>query len=214
MTLYLYKAGEGAPALVIENAASYTDSQAVTEDGTVYGPFAEGVELSSLPDCSEALRARWRADHPSGEERRMAIDAALYVARLSLCGETVDNDGKRLRASALYPDWAPGSHAEGEHYNAGGQTWECIQGYDTAANPDIRPGEPAWHAFNRPLHGASPETARPFVPVQGAHDMYRAGEYAVWTDGALYRCVRDTDFSPADYPPGWEMVSGPDTGKE
>lgn len=80
MDLYLYKIGTNVPVLTIENVVSYTDNQAVTEDGGVYGPFAEDVELSSLPDCSETLRAQWRrqhclADYPelmTLEERRTA----------------------------------------------------------------------------------------------------------------------------------------------
>ena len=66
----------------------------------------------------------------------------------------------------------------------------------------------AWESGmdNAPLHGKSPETARPFVPVQGAHDMYKIGEYAVFED-ALYKCVQDTAYSPADYAPAWEIVT-------
>ena len=133
-----------------------------------------------------------------------ALSSAIFVSRCTLAGETVDTDDKRLRASGLYPDWAAGHHVKGDIYNADGQTWECYQEYDNATYPDIRPGEAAWYTFNRPLHGTTPETARPFVPVQGAHDMYRAGEYMVWTDGLIYRCKADTNFSPADYPQAWE----------
>ena len=61
MTLYLYKTGTAVPALVIENAVSYTADRVITENGAVYGPFAEDCELSGLPDCSEALREKWRA---------------------------------------------------------------------------------------------------------------------------------------------------------
>ena len=207
MELYLYKIGTQVPVLKIENAASYTAEEVRTEDGTVYRPLAEDCELSSLPDCSEALREDWRREHPGTEEKQEAVDAAIYVARLVLSGEAVDSSEKRLRASALYPDWTPGSHAAGEYYNAEGQTWECFQAYDNGVYPDIRPGEAAWYTFNRPLHGKSPETARPFVPVQGAHDMYRAGECMIWTDGAVYRCVQDTNFSPADYAAAWERLN-------
>ena len=63
MNLYLYKLGTAVPALAIENAASYTADRAITEDGTVYGPFEEGYELSGLEDCSETLRAKWRREH-------------------------------------------------------------------------------------------------------------------------------------------------------
>lgn len=88
MDLYLYKTGTSTPVLTIENVVSYTDNQAVAEDGGVYGPFAEDVELSSLPDCSEALRAQWRRQHclkdypelMTLEERRAARLAELSAS--------------------------------------------------------------------------------------------------------------------------------------
>lgn len=135
-----------------------------------------------------------------------ALGSAIYLSRLTLAGEAPDTDDKRLRASGLYPEWTPGNHPKGEICNAGGQTWECFAPYDNAVYPDIRPGEAAWYTFNRPLHGTSPETARPFVPVQGAHDMYRSGEYMSWTDGTVYRCKADTNFSPEEYPQAWEVT--------
>ena len=110
-----------------------------------------------------------------------------------------------MQVSGLYPSWMPGKYEVGNMRNAGDQTWECYQNHDNAVYPDIKPGSPAWFTFWRPLHGKSPETARPFVPVQGAHDMYRAGEYMIWTDGMIYRCKQDTNFSPADYPQAWEI---------
>lgn len=140
-----------------------------------------------------------------------ALSSAIYVSRLSLAGETVDTDDKRLRASGLYQDWAPGVHPVGEINNADGQTWEVFQAYDNAVYPDIRPGQAAWYTFNRPLHGTSLETARPFVPVQGAHDMYRAGEYIIWTDRTIRRAKQATNYSPEDYPDAWEIVSELDT---
>ena len=76
-----------------------------------------------------------------------------------------------------------GSHEVGEIYNThqGGslgseweQTWECVQAYDNAVYPDLRPGDPSWYTFNRPLHGKSPETARPWVqPTHGTVDIYK-----------------------------------------
>lgn len=88
MDLYLYKNGATVPVLTIENVVSYTDNRAETADGAVYGPFAEDCELSSLEDCSEALRAKWRrehclADYPelmTLEERRAAKLAELSAA--------------------------------------------------------------------------------------------------------------------------------------
>lgn len=83
MTLYVYRLGENAggapavPALTIEDVVSYTADRAVTADGSVYGPFGEDCELSSRPDCSEALRAKWRREHPSAEERVEELEALV-----------------------------------------------------------------------------------------------------------------------------------------
>lgn len=141
-----------------------------------------------------------------------ALSSAIYVSRLTLSGGTVDTDDKRLRASGLYPDWVPGDHHKGEIYNADGQTWEVFEAYDNEDHPDIWPGKKAWHTFNRPLHGTTPETARPWVkPQHGAADIYRAGEYMIWTDGSACRCARNTNFSPEEYPADWQIVSDLDT---
>ena len=34
--------------------------------------------------------------------------------------------------------------------------------------------------------------------------MYKAGEYMIWTDGTVKKCVQDTNFSPEEYPQAWE----------
>ena len=136
-----------------------------------------------------------------------ALASAIYVSRQTLSGAAIDTDDKRIRASGLYEDWEAGSYQVGDIRNTVGQTWECFQAHDNAVYPDISPDNAAWFTFWRPLHGTSPETARPFVPVQGAHDMYRTGEYMLWTDGLLYRCLSDTNFSPADYAQAWEVIN-------
>lgn len=117
------------------------------------------------------------------------------------------DDDTIIQCSGLADNWKSGNHKSGEIYNAGDQTWECFQDYDNTVYPDIVPGNPAWYTFNRPLHGKSQETARPFIPVQGAHDMYRSGEYMIWTDGETYRCKSDTNFSPEEYPEAWEVAT-------
>lgn len=132
--------------------------------------------------------------------------SAAEAGRLVLAQMAGLDDDARIRVSGLYELWIAGKYEVGDIRNSGGQTWECFQSHDCAVYPDIKPGSAAWFTFWRPLHGKSPETARPFVPVQGAHDMYRAGEYAVFED-ALYRCAQDTAYSPADYAPAWEKLN-------
>lgn len=142
------------------------------------------------------------------DKMQAALASAIYLSRLTLAGEAVDTDDRRLRASGLYPDWARGDHAVGEIYNAAGQTWECHTAYGNAEHPDIVPGSTAWPTFNRPLHGTTPDTARPWVqPQYGTTDIYHAGEYMIWTDGSVQRCRRDTNFSPEESPGDWEAVS-------
>lgn len=150
-------------------------------------------------------------ERTAAELRRPALDAAVYMAGLMLAGEAADTDDRRLRASGLYPQWAPGAHRAGEHYNARGQTWACFADYDSAAHPDVAPGNPeTWHTFNRPLHGTAPETARPWCrPRYGTTDIYHPGEYMIWTDGGVYRCLRDTNFSPEEVPADWEKRETP-----
>ena len=135
-----------------------------------------------------------------------ALESAIYYSQMLANGKTVETDDQRLRASGLFADWAAGSYQVGDIRNAKDQTWECFQAHDNATYPDINPDNAAWFTFWRPLHGKSPETARPFTPVQGAHDMYRAGEYMIYTDGLTYKCLSDTNFSPEEYSAAWEVV--------
>lgn len=135
-----------------------------------------------------------------------ALASVIYLSRMNLEGKAVDDDDKRIRASGLYEKWQAGAYDVGDIRNAEGQTWECFNDHDNAVYPDIKPGNAAWFTFWRPLHGKTPETARPFVPVQGAHDIYKAGEYMIWTDGTVQRAKMDTNFSPDDYPDAWEVV--------
>ena len=133
-----------------------------------------------------------------------ALASVIYTSRLAMEGGSIDTDDKRIRASGLYRDWTAGAYTPGDIRNAKGQTWECYAAHDNAIYPDIKPGNAAWYTFWRPLHGTSPETARPFVHPTGAHDMYRAGEYMIWTDGTVKRCKEDTAYSPDEYAGAWE----------
>ena len=74
LTLYLYKIGTTKPVLTIEDVVSYTADRAETKDGAVYSPFADDIELSSLPDCSETLRADWRKANPPMAERVTVLE--------------------------------------------------------------------------------------------------------------------------------------------
>ena len=128
--------------------------------------------------------------------------SSLELCRI-LLNTTELSEENKMRVSGLYLTWKPGKYEVGDIRNYNGQTWECFQAHDNSVYPDINPNNAAWFTFWRPLHGKSPETARPFVPVQGAHDMYHIGEYAYF-NGKLYKCIQDTAYSPKDYAQAWQ----------
>ena len=198
-----------ATALYSNDTDSYYPAGKAVVPGTPY----HLVEVDNVPP---GAGKGWR--YEGGQFSKVAFiptveESVAAFAKLSLA--SIEEEDAKLKVSGLYEDWTSGSYETGDIYNthAGGnlgdeweQTWECFQAYDNETYPDIVPGNAAWYTFNRPLHGKSVETARPFVPVQGAHDMYRTGECMIFTDGKTYRCKSDTNFSPTDYPDAWEVV--------
>lgn len=116
------------------------------------------------------------------------------------------NADMKIKMSGIYQDWSQGKYEVGDIRTNAGQVWECWTAHDNAIYPDITPDNPqTWANFWRPLHGKSPETARPWTkPYAGTTDMYHAGEYMVWTDGTIKKCLRDTVYSPEEYAADWE----------
>lgn len=108
-----------------------------------------------------------------------------------------------------YPEairtWKPGVHVVTEVRSYKGIPYDCLQTHDSTGNPGWTPD--AAPALWMQYHGTTVETARAWAAPTGAHDMYKAGEYMVWTDGTVYRCVRDTAYSPVDDPTAWEAVT-------
>lgn len=131
-------------------------------------------------------------------------DAMEAAAKILLRAYAPDDAATRIVCAALLPEWAAGTHTVGEVYTADGQVWECYQAYNNAVYPDIKPGAEAWYTFNRPMHGTSRETARNFVQPTGAHDIYKAGEWAIH-NGKMCHCKQDTAYSPTNYPQAWEV---------
>ena len=101
----------------------------------------------------------------------------------------------------LVRPWKPGAYAVGDVRAEDGVPYKCVQAHDSAANPDWKPS--ATPALWMQYHGTSRETARAWVAPAGAHDMYKKGEWMIYTDGKLYECLSDTAYSPADLPSAW-----------
>ena len=167
---------------VLESAYTYTESDEV---------FKIKEELS---DVSEYVYI------PS------QLESATEFALKYFDIDQIQDVDEKLKCSGLVENWEPGNYSVGDFLNANEQTWECWTAHDNAIYPDITPDSPqAWANFWRPLHGTSKETARPWVkPQYGTTDMYHAGEYMVWTDGTIKKCLRDTVYSPEEYAADWE----------
>ena len=173
-----------------ENSADYLRQESIPG----------GFRLTNVPEVQPV--------EPQAQEvvYNEAVSVLCAVKMMMAAGSVpAETDEERITVSGLYADWEYGKHIAGEIYNANRQTWECFQAYDNAVHPDIVPGNSAWYTFNRPLHGKSRETAREFVQPTGSHDIYKAGEWMIFT-AKYYRCKQDTAHSPADYAAAWENL--------
>lgn len=81
------------------------------------------------------------------------------------------------------------------------QPKKCAIAYDGAIQPEwtIKDGT-LWY----PYHGIDKYTAYPWQAPTGAHDVYKVGEWMTYTDGAIYKCLTDTNFSPEELSEAWE----------
>ena len=111
-----------------------------------------------------------------------------------------------IQCMALYPVYEQNKyHEAGEvalHPDTG-YPKECMTAYDgTVQQGWTIDTATLW----KPWHSRKAEYALPWEAPTGAHDMYKAGEYMIWTDGNIYKCVQDTNFSPSEYAQAWEVA--------
>lgn len=171
--------------------------------------------LAYVKACKDYAREYFGVE-PSAAQKEAEENAkyipAPYASLVALAQNLmataqIADDEQKLALSGLYKAWEAGKYEVGNIRNARGQTWECFQAHDNATYPDINPdNQSTWRTFWRPLHGKSRETARPWAAPTNATDIYKAGEYMVWTDGAVYRCKQDTNFSPEEYGAAWQVA--------
>ena len=77
MNLYLYRLGESTPLLEIEDVKDFTADTVTRKSGETYGPLAADCELSSVPECTETLRADYRTAHPTQETRLEELEELM-----------------------------------------------------------------------------------------------------------------------------------------
>ena len=130
---------------------------------------------------------------------------AMRKALDSLVVRIADSPAEINEYQAAVREWQPGAFAVGDVRQHLGVPYKCVQGHDSTANPGWTPE--ATPALWMQYQGATPESARPWIAPSGAHDMDKAGEYTIWTDGKTYKAKMDTAYSPADYAQAWDAVS-------
>lgn len=138
--------------------------------------------------------------------------AKLFAMRRALDGlveKIADAPAEINENMAAIRPWQTGAYVIGDVRMYEGIPYKCVQAHDSTGNDGWTPA--AVPALWMQYHGTTPETARSWVAPAGAHDMYKRGEYMIWTDGMIYPCNADTVYSPADYRAAWGDAIDPAT---
>lgn len=169
----------------------------------VNGQYIEMTDEEVERMQEEAIEAEYQEHiHPRTEQEGIA---ALCK---SLIKDAVAGKDKTLGIAcmAFFPVYVQNKqHDSGEvaTHPETGYPYECMTAYDGTVQQD-------WTIDNRalwkPWHSRSAEYALPWEAPTGAHDMYKAGEYMIWTDKHVYECLTDTDWGPDVLPGNWRLV--------
>lgn len=135
-----------------------------------------------------------------------ALESAIRYAGTRLMADIAESDDKTegIACRGLIPVYEQ-NHA----YSVGdvrlhpitGTPKECMTAYDGSVQQDWTIDTATlW----KPWHSRKKEYALPWEAPTGAHDMYKSGEYMIWTDGSIKKCIQDTNFSPTEYAHAWE----------
>ena len=158
-----------------------------------------------MEDTGEKIVMSWEIvpAQPDPAEAMREIQTQAVLAQI----EQSEDKTLGIKCMALFPVYEQNTqHTAGkaETHPETGYPWECMTSYDGTVQHD-------WTIDNRtlwkPWHSRDPEYALPWVAPTGAHDMYKAGEYMIWTDGTVKKCVQDTNFSPDEYAQAWEIYN-------
>ena len=170
----------------------------------VNGEYVEMTQ-KEIEQIEEALKNEPTMYEPTREEQ---LDALILYTQHNLTAAMTSEDDKTLAIScaALFPVWKPGVYKVGDIRVTNSiikKPYECILDHDSIQNPDYTIDvRTLW----KPYHSRQKEYALPWEVPTGSHDIYKAGEYMIWTDGKVYLAKKDTNFSPDVYPQGWELA--------
>ena len=154
------------------------------------------------------MRAEAReAKHREQIRPRTLFEGMTELNRAILLDKLAETDDKTLAIAcmAFFEPWTPGQYSAGDIRTdpQTGYPRECILAHNSTVNPDWTI---ATATLWKPYHSRKKEYALPWEAPTGVHDMYRDGEYMLWTDYGIYKCLNDTNFSPLENPSAWEAV--------
>lgn len=170
-------------AKLIDGALSYAPKKMHVDGRLVYNP----------PD--DLLKEQGYKDVETSAAPQIATKTQRAMSSWA------DQGDKIVQSWTIAPAQPDPQEALREIQTETGYPRECIQAYDGTVQQDWTIDTPTlW----KPWHSRKPEYALPWEQPTGAHDMYLAGEYMIWTDGTVKHCLENTNFSPAEYPQAWE----------
>ena len=211
-------------AKLIGGALSYAPRKIIIDGKTIFNPKEELLKEQGYKDVetseAPAVFTQTQQAVPSWTEQENKIvqswemkpaqpDPAVALQEIqtqAIIEKVKSSEDKTLgiQCMALFPVYGQNKqHEVGEvaTHPETGYPYECMTAYDGSVQQD-------WTIDNRtiwkPWHSRKKEYALPYEAPTGAHDMYKAGEYMIWTDGTVKKCLRDTNFSPEEYPADWE----------
>lgn len=121
------------------------------------------------------------------------------------------NDDTLVELLSLMEEWAlendngvTNTFEVGDARKRNGQPYTCIQGHGTEGDMNRAPeiARALWAIY----HARSARFALPYAEPTHSGDIYKAGEYMLYTDDVIYRCIEDTDRSPEVLPGKWQAV--------
>lgn len=218
---------------IVANGNEYPIVQIVNRNEHINSAFREVAEIQTAepitPEMLADLQTGWSLEEAdmscysepvrhsvwmgkvSVSEEELAAKEAELAAALAVTDKFVSAipslvEGKpaelALQFWHYFPDWTEGNWSVGQNLKHNNYPFKVFQAHNSTGIPNWNPTEAP--ALFSPWHGTTAETALDFRPVTGGHDIYKAGEWMIWTDGVKYKCLQDTAYSPTDYPPAWE----------
>ena len=211
-------------AKLVGGALSYAPKKLVINGKTIFNPTEvtlkeqgyKDVETTEAPEVTTMTQQAIPSWTEQGEKIIQSWEvkpaqpdpssALQEIQTQAVLVQIAQSDDKTLgiQCMALFP-----AYIQNKQHDAGevathpetGYPYECMTAYDGTVQQD-------WTIDNRtlwkPWHSRKPEYALPWEQPTGAHDMYKAGEYMIWTDGTVKKCLQDTNFSPSEYAQAWE----------